>query len=156
MTLLRNRLFIIILCILHIVLGINGTFGGILLAIKPDGSLLGMQADWLNNSPFKNYFIPGVLLSIFLGVIPLLTSIGLIIKVNWKWTNIFNIYRNRYWAWSFSLYTGIIAIFWITIQLLLTQYFWIQPVIIFFGLFIIIITMVPGVMKHFEIEQERK
>jgi hypothetical protein len=150
MTLLRNRLYIIILCLLHIVLGINGSIGGILLAIKPDGSLLGMQAGWLNNSPFKNYFIPGILLAIFLGVMPIITSIGLTIKKNWKWPNLFNIYRNRFWAWSFSLYTGIIAIFWITFQLLLTKYFWIQPVIIFFGLFIIILTMIPYVMRNYE------
>lgn len=32
----------------------------------------------------------------------------------------------------------------------MTQYFWIQPVIIFIGLFIIIITMIPAVMKHYE------
>ena len=146
----KHRPFIVILCLLHIILGINGLIGGILLVIKTDGSLLGMKTDWLNHSPFKNYFIPGLLLSLFLGVMPLLTFTGLILERNWKWAKNFNIYRNRHWAWSFSLYTGIISIFWITIQLLLTQYFWIQPVILLLGLFIIILTMVPEVMKHFE------
>jgi len=121
--------------------------------IKTDGSLLGMQANWLNRSPFKSYLIPGLLLFLFLGIIPLLTFIGLIKKKNWQFTNLFNIYRNRNWAWSFSLYTGIIAITWITIQLILTQYFWIQPVIIFNGLFIIIITMLPQIIKQFEFDE---
>jgi hypothetical protein len=148
-----KRLLIIALCLLHIFLGINGLVGGLLLAVKPDGSLLGMQTGWLDNSPFKSYLIPGILLLTFLGILPLLTLSGLIIKKNWAWAEIFNIYKNKNWAWSFSLYTGIVAIFWITVQLLMTQYFWIQPVIIFLGLFIIILTMTPEVIRHFENDQ---
>jgi hypothetical protein len=147
-----RTLSIIFLCLLHIFLGFNGLIGGILLMAKPDGSLLGMQTDWLIHSPFKDYLIPGLLLSVFLGIIPLVTFLGLIRRRYWRFTNFFNIYRNRNWAWSFSLYTGIVAITWITVQLILTQYFWIQPVIIFIGLFIIIITMLPKVMEHYETE----
>lgn len=141
---------IVFLCILHLFLGFNGLVGGVLLIVRTDGSLLGMNADWLNHSPFETYLIPGILLSFFLGFIPLLTFLGLIKKRNWKVTNRLNIYREKNWAWGFSLYTGIIAITWITIQLILTQYFWIQPVIIFNGLFIIILTLLPGVIKHFD------
>jgi hypothetical protein len=82
--------------------------------------------------------------------LPIVTLIGLVRKYNWGLPQYLNIYRNRHWSWSFSLYTGLIAIFWITIQLLLTQYFWIQPVIIFIGLFIIIITLTPVIMSQFE------
>lgn len=147
---IKLRLSIFLLCLLHLFLGINGLIGGTLLVIKTDGSLLGMQSDWLKNSPFSTYFIPGLLLAFFLGVIPLITFIGIISKRNWRVTNVFNIYRNSHWSWSFSLYTGIIAISWITIQLVLTQYFWIQPIIIFTGLLIIIISLLPLVIKHFE------
>lgn len=153
MTQLKKPLVLFILCLIHIILGINGLIGGFMLFLKPDGSLLGMQADWLIRSPFKNYLIPGLLLSIFLGILPLFTSAALLMKKNWRWINVFNIYLKMHWAWSFSLYTGIIAIFWITFQLLLTQYFWIQPVIIFFGLFIIILTMVPAVIDYFKIDR---
>jgi hypothetical protein len=145
-------LFIFPLYLLHIFLGLNGLTGGTLLIIKTDGSLLGMQPDWLSHSPFNDYLIPGILLSLLLGVLPLLTVTGLIKRNSFRWGQIFNIYKNRYWAWSFSLYTGIISIFWIAVQLLLTQYFWIQPVIMLIGLFIIIFTMLPPVMKHFEVD----
>ena len=150
---ISHRLLLVVLCLLHLFLGINGLIGGTLLMIKTDGSLLGMQVDWLNRSPFKNYLIPGFLLSLFLGIIPLTTFLGLIKKNNWRITNSFNIYRNRNWAWSFSLYTRIIAITWITFQLILTQYFWIQQVIIFNGLLIIIITMLPQIIKQFEFSE---
>jgi hypothetical protein len=149
---IKQRILVILLCLLHIFLGINGLIGGILLIIKTDGSLLGMQAGWLKDSPFNSYLIPGFLLAFFLGILPLLTFIGIISKRAWSLTEAFNIYRDKNWSWSFSLYTGIIAISWITIQLIMTQYFWIQPVIIFTGLLIIIINLLPVVMKHFEVE----
>lgn len=148
---IRQKLLICLLSLLHIFLGINGLTGGILLVIKNDGSLLGMNVDWLNRSPFKNYLIPGMLLTLFLGMLPIITFIGLIKRRNWRITDLFNLYRNKNWAWSFSIYTGIIAIIWITVQLILTQYFWIQPVIIFNGLFILIVTLLPEVMKNFEL-----
>ncbi len=148
---IKLRISVILLCLLHLFLGINGLIGGTLLVIKTDGSLLGMQSDWLKNSPFTTYLIPGFLLAFFLGVLPLITFIGLISKSVWKVTNVFNIYRNKHWSWAFSIYTGVIAISWITIQLVMTKYFWIQPIIIFTGLFIIIISLLPIVMKHFDL-----
>jgi hypothetical protein len=140
-----------LLGLLHLFLGVNGLIGGMLLIIKNDGSLLGMQVEWLSRSPFKNYLIPGILLFLFLGILPLVTFLGIIKKRNWRLTNLFNLYTNKNWAWSFSLYTGIIAITWITVQLILTQYFWIQPVIIFNGLFIIIATLLPDIIEHFDL-----
>lgn len=148
---IKSRIPIIILCLLHLFLGINGLTGGALLVLKTDGSLLGMEPDWLKNSPFTSYLIPGLLLAFFLGVLPLVTLSGIISKNVWKVTDMFNIYRDKHWSWAFSLYTGIIAISWITIQLVLTKYFWLQPVIIFIGLSIIIISLLPKVMKHFDL-----
>ena len=150
MKLFKYSFFFYLLCFLHIFLGINGTIGGILLILKSDGSLLGMETGWLIHSPFNNYIIPGLLLFLFLGTLPLLIVSGLVKKMSWQKADALNIYKNRHWAWTFSLYEGIISITWITVQLVLTQYFWIQPVIIIIGLLIIICTMIPGVIKQFE------
>jgi len=138
------------LCVLHLFLGIGALFGGLMLILEPDGSLLGMNPDWLNHSPFNNYLIPGLILFTLNGILPLITVIGLIMKPNWTWANTLNIYTNRHWAWTFSLYTGIIIITWITVQLLMTQYFWLQPVMIFTGILILILTLTPSLMKKFE------
>jgi hypothetical protein len=62
-----------ILVALLVMLAINAFYGGVSLMLAPDGSLLGMKPGWLNNSPFSNYFIPGLLLLIFNGILPLLT-----------------------------------------------------------------------------------
>ncbi len=139
-----------VLYFLHLFLGINASIGGFLLMYKSDGSLLQINKEFLKNSPFSNFFIPGVLLFTCVGLLSVLTLCGLVFKFNSKILNTLNIYSDRHWAWAFSLYTGITTILWITIQLLITEYFWIQPVIILVGLSIMICSLTPDVMKHYK------
>jgi hypothetical protein len=139
-----------LLYFLHLLLGINACVGGFMLMLSPDGSLLQMNQDFLKNSPFSNFFIPGLLLFTFIGLLSVLTFCGLVFTFNCKILHSLNIYAGRHWAWAFSLYTGIITIIWITIQLLITEYFWLQPVIILIGLSILICSLAPYVMKHYE------
>lgn len=148
---MNRPFFLYPLFVLHLFLGVGGLFGGGMLLLKPDGSLLGMQLEWLEHSPFKDYLMPGFILFTFNGVLPLFTFTGLLLKPGWKWPDTLNIYRNRHWGWTYSLYSGIIVIAWITVQLIMTQYFWLQPVMIFTGLLIIICTMTPAVMKAYEL-----
>lgn len=148
---MRRPFSLYLLLIPHIFLSLGAVFGGVFLIFKPDGSGLGMDPGWLDHSPFTSYLIPGIILFTLVGLFPLFTIVGLLLKPGWTWANALNIYANRHWAWAYSLYSGIIVIIWITIQLILTQYFWLQAVMIFTGLLIIILTLVPSVMKHFEI-----
>jgi len=148
---IMNRpLFLYPLLLLHTFLGIGALAGGGMLFLKPDGSLLGMDPGWLEHSPFNSYLVPGFLLFTFNGLLPLITLVGLLLKPNWRWPNTLNIYSNKHWAWAYSLYSGIIVITWITIQLIMTQYFWLQPVMIFTGLLIIVLSLTPSVLKYFE------
>lgn len=148
----KNPFTFYVLCFLLFFLGINAIMGGLLLMLAPDGSLMGMTLDWLQNAPFKNYFIPGLLLFSVLGLFTLFTLVGLVFNVKLRYLNFLNIYSDRFWAWTYSLYIGLIAIIWITVQLIMTQYFWIQPVIIFNGVLIIICVMDPKIMKKYELE----
>jgi hypothetical protein len=148
---IREHKFIrYLLYCLHLFLGVNACVGGLLLMIKSDGSLLQMNQDFLKNSGFSNFFIPGLLLFTFVGLLSMLTFCGLAFKFNFKMLNLLNIYSDRHWAWAFSLYTGITTILWITIQLLITAYFWIQPVIILTGLSILICSLTPGIMQYYK------
>ncbi len=146
----ENKFIRYLLYSLHLFLGINACVGGFLLMLKPDGSLLQMSQAFLRNSAFTNFLIPGLLLFTFIGLLSVLTFCGLVFKFNFKILDTLNIYSDRHWAWAFSLYTGITTILWITIQLLITEYFWLQPVIILTGLSILICSLTPGVMKHYE------
>jgi hypothetical protein len=147
---MRRPFILYLLFGLHIFLGLGGVYGGMMLIFGPDGSLLGVDAGWLDHSPFSTFIIPGFILFTLVGLFPLFAFMGLLWKPDWNWANSLNIYANRHWAWTYSLYSGIVVIFWIIAQQLLTQYFWLQPVMILTGLLIIIFTLTPAVIKRFE------
>lgn len=147
---MKQPALLYLLCGLHLFLSLGALTGGFLMIINPNGSLLGMNPAWLQHSPFTNYLIPGLILFTFNGLFPLLVIIGLVLKPNWHWANAFNIYPDRHWGWTYSLYSGIIIITWITVQIMMTQYFWLQPVMIFTGLLILIFTLTPSVMNTFK------
>jgi len=88
----------------------NGTgaiYGGLSLMIFPDGSHLKMSVDWLQNTTFKDYFIPGLVLFVANGCfsVVVLTAIWL---------------KHPHSSWL-VIAQGAILSGWIIIQILLIQ-----------------------------------
>lgn len=54
--------------ILQILIGVGAVICGILLVIAPDGRFLQMPLEMLENSPFKNFLVPGLILLLVNGV----------------------------------------------------------------------------------------
>jgi hypothetical protein len=97
---MRSLLFILISFI-----GVTSTISGLLLIGSRDGSLFNLPLSLLNDTPFKDYLVPGILLTIMVGLVNLLAVF-------------FNLQRhaNRYdWAMA----GGIMVSGWIVVQLLL-------------------------------------
>jgi menaquinone-dependent protoporphyrinogen oxidase len=63
-----------ILATLCLVVGFAAVFGGLALAIRPDGGLLRMPLSYLQFTMFENYLIPGLLLLVFVGIGQLFTA----------------------------------------------------------------------------------
>lgn len=87
---MKRPLILYPLLALHTFLGIGAVAGGALLVIEPHGSLLGMDPAWLDGSPFRSYFIPGLVLFTLNGLLPLFTAVGLLLRPNWRWPNVLN------------------------------------------------------------------
>ena len=127
-------------------------YGGIALVIDPTGNLLQMPLSNLEGSPFTNYLFPGLILLFLLGVVPAFVAFGLIRKPKWKWANKLNIYNDQHWAWTYSLYVSIMLIIWIDVQIMLIGYGApIQIIYAFLGVLLLILTLIPGVKKHYNI-----
>ena len=137
------------LCLVHLFLSLNALGGGGALILSPDGSLLGLPPGAFENDLFSTFLIPGIILFVVNGVFPLFILVGLIWKPDWTWANVFNIYSNRHWAWTYSIYSGIISIIWITVQLFYVEASFLQPLIIWVGLLILILTLTPSVMRYY-------
>jgi len=153
---MKKPAIVYLLQVLLFFLSANALAGGMLLIISPSGELMGMSKSFLYNSPFSNFLIPGLLLVIFVGIIPGIAFIEHSRKIPKLPLDKLNIYKNRQRSWTFSVYSGLIAIFWIATQQLLTEYFIIQPVILLLAFFILVICFSPNVLYFYEIRQANK
>ncbi|HPE77389.1 MAG TPA: hypothetical protein PLC80_14955 [Draconibacterium sp.] len=142
---------IYILGFLILFLSVGAIYGGGSLIVAPNGSLLKMEESWLEKLPFPDFRIPGIILFLFLGIFPLIGLIGLFIRKENRILNSINVYNDKFWGWTYSLYTGIISIVWIISQQLLTAYFILQPLIAGVGLLVVIFALMPRVQKYFAV-----
>lgn len=54
--------------------GINAIIAGFLFIIAPSGNKMGMTTEYLKNSPFSSYLIPGIILFLVNGVLNLISA----------------------------------------------------------------------------------
>jgi hypothetical protein len=147
----KNPIELYILYFWMAFLSLNGLGGGIVFMIKPDGSMMGMNLDWLAKTPFQSFLIPGICLFLMNGIFPLIALVGLIGRKENRVFNKANVFRDKHWSWTFTLYSGVITITWIIIQQLITNYFILQPIISALGLIIIVFSLMPRILKRFTI-----
>ena len=110
--------------------GIGALASGYLFMSDPSGSRIGLSTDILLNSPFENYFLPGLILFIFNGVFGVITfTLSMI---------------NHEKADTFILIQGIILSGWIFIQIIMLKMM--HPMHLILGACGILLTYY-GVMK---------
>jgi hypothetical protein len=117
------------------------------MIISPSGKLLGgIPLSILEHSPFKDFFIPGIILFIVLGLAPCLISIALVKQPESKFAEIFNVFIDMHWAWSFSIYIAFALIIWIQVE---TIFFrgtsWLQTFYMLYSIPIILVALLPHV-----------
>lgn len=133
-------------------LSIGGFYGGIALTFDPSGNFMQMSLSFLEGTPFHNYLIPGLILLLFMGIFPMFLLYPLITKPQWKWANLFNIYKEKHWSWTYSLYTGIILVLWMDFQLMIIGYGQIiQTIYSFYGILLVIICLIPSVKRYYDL-----
>lgn len=109
--------------------GLGAFYGGISFIIEPSGSLLKMTDSFLENSPFKSYLIPGIVLLIVNGIYNFITLYIFLIK---------NPNANLFLGIQGVLLTG-----WIIVQMILLQLFY--PIFhipfLFIGIYFILFSL---------------
>jgi len=148
----KSRPFILYVLVTILILQVIGAlYGGISLVIDPSGKLLQMPAgEWLKGTPFADFLIPGIILSILLGVYPGLIIYGLLRRVSWKWAEAVNLHKEQYWANTHALYLGIMLIIWIDVQVYFIGYgHFIQTIYALKGLLITILALWPSIRGYY-------
>jgi hypothetical protein len=143
-----------LLWILMLIVGCGSLYGGTNLILDPSGKRLQIPLFFLTDSPFRSYLIPGLILFFVLGLFPLLSLYGLIFQPKIKALNGLNIYKQQHWGWTYALYTGIMLVIWMDVQI-----FWIghsasvQSYFAFTGIIIIIVALLPGVQRKYTLNE---
>jgi hypothetical protein len=126
-----------ILLALLVIQGVGGFAGGLSLTLKPDGSIMQMPVSHLDGSPFSDYLIPGLILMLVLGVLPLAAAAGL-------WTG-------RRWAWYAAVAVGAGLMIWILVEMTIIPYTWLQPAFGVVGVLIFAVALLKSVRRHFDV-----
>lgn len=84
--------------------------------LDPSGAMLKMPISMLNESPISSFLIPGIILTLFFGIIPAVIFYALLKRPAWRWANRLNLLTDMYWGWTFTIYIGFGQIIWISVQ----------------------------------------
>jgi hypothetical protein len=135
-------------------LGISAIGGGGTLIISPSGKLLGgLPLSLLENSPFKDFLFPGIILFLVLGISPCLLIYALIKRPENKFAESLNFFKDMYWAWSFSIYVAFALIIWIQVETIFIQGVgWLQTFYMLFAIPMILVALLPQVRSFYKNE----
>ena len=133
-------------------LGLGALFGGAVLIISPSGKLFGMPLTMLDNSPFSNFLIPGVILFCVIGVVPVVLVFALRKRLENNLAELFNVYKDMYWAWSYSIYIAFALIFWIQFEMsYLQSVHWSHTLYMIWAIAIIFVALLPQVRSQYKL-----
>ena len=133
----------IILIFLLVILSLGALAGGTALIVSAIQVRELIPQISLINSPFHSMLIPGIILFIFIGMLPALTIYGLITERKNEWLELFNIYHDKHWSFSYSIYSSIILILWIDFEILFIGFNVLQFLYTLLGVAIMIAALYP-------------
>lgn len=84
-------------------LGFSALYGGVMLMLERANDPPGMPMEWLDDTPFTDYFVPGVTLFSVFGVGSFVTIFGVI--------------RRRSWGWVAAVSLGFSQVGWIFVEM---------------------------------------
>jgi len=128
-----------VLLLLILFQGLSGLIGGVGLVLDPSGKSLQIPISWLDNSPFNDYLIPGIILLIVLGALPIVTLYRLWFKMRW--------------SWLFAQVLGLALIIWIVVEILIIGYQPNPPLQLIYGLvglLILVFVFLPSVKRFYK------
>jgi uncharacterized membrane protein len=116
---------------LQLFVGIGAVVSGVGFILDPDGSNLSMSVEFLKESPFEDFLIPGITLLSINGLGSILGS--------------FFSFRHHLFAGKMSMILGVAMVIWISAQVYWISWIsWLQPVFFVLGIIEIILGFIIG------------
>ena len=120
-----------------IFLGFGGVYGALMLISDPSGVKFEWSLDLLNGTPFNSFLIPGIMLLIANGLLPIYVALITLLK--------------KKYAPILILFQGVITIIWLSVQLIINPDFFL-PVTHYpsysFGILLLILGLILRRQNH--------
>lgn len=130
--------YLLLACLLF--LGVSAVYGGLSLVLDPTGGILGLPFEWIQETVFGTYLVPGLVLLGLLGIGSFVVAYGTI--------------RRAPWAWPAGIGLGVATIVWIVVQLAtVRRYFFLQPAIAAVGVAIVLLLAVPSMRRYYRADE---
>jgi len=138
-----------LLMLLLLFQGISATPSGLLLVLDPTGGWMQMPLSMLEGTPFSTYLIPGLILSIVLGLGAFFVLGCLVFLPDWSWAERLNPVKSQHWVWTASAAFGLALMTWIVVQVFMIGLdAWLHPMYFGLGLAILLLTLSPSVKRY--------
>jgi hypothetical protein len=141
--------WIIVIAVMHILLGIGGVPAGIGFIADPSGKNVGVPKSLLDHLPIHDFLIPGLVLLIILGLLPLITAAGLLKKEFLSFLQKLNILKAFGWAYTCSLFVGCFLIGWTSGELILWGINFLSVLYLGWGMITLVLCFIPGVRRYY-------
>jgi hypothetical protein len=130
-------------------------YGSANFLTDPTGASLSISKSVLRGTPFKDFFLPGILLLLFNGLLPLVAATGLLLRRPKVPFPGLPFLQNRHWAWTLSLVAGVSLMVWIGVQIAMIGFWKENPIQAIFGglgVAITVLTLLPPVQRIFTLK----
>jgi hypothetical protein len=138
------------LAMLLLLLGIGAAISAAALIAAPDGHLIQLPISLLADAPFTDFFIPGVLLFLFIGVYPLVVAYSIWRRPDWSLPDKINPFRSFHWSWVASLAAAVVLLVWITVQIQWVPIGFLHVLYLVWAAAILVIGLLPATRLYFK------
>lgn len=137
---------------------LSALLGGVAMLLDPSGEFMQFPPGLLENSPFQNYLIPGFLRVIFIGLLPLLAAVGLIVKEPNTCLPLLPLWTDHHWAWTLAVFSGVALVIFILVEISMIGYWAESPIQAVYGasgLVVIVLSMLARVRLYYQLPRSK-
>lgn len=147
---MKRPILLWFLVLVLVLLSAGGFSGGIpMLADPVSGGYLDFE-DLLPLLPVSNFILPGLFLTAFMGILPLLLIYGLITKPQWSLFDRLFKWSRHHWAWTVTIILSAGIAIWLAYEGCLVGWWPITIITAVQGGLILLIALIPNVRKFFQ------
>ena len=144
------------LAVVLVLLSVGGFSGGVPMLVDPvSGGYLDFES-MLPDLPVNSFILPGVFLTTYMGIFPLILAYGLIARPSWPLFENFFRWSRHYWAWTGTILFSIGIAIWLGYEGWLVGWWPITYITAVQGILILLFTLIPNVRKYYEEESEER